>query len=101
LRIGEGGEWLAARFNTPLMRTEEERYLLEETVAAINGDGARWKKRSAQVGERRQVTAQREWEGRSHGGVVLGTAQRSATQKWAECGSTQRTNKRCGEQSQN
>jgi hypothetical protein len=72
LRIGEGGEWLAARFNTPLMRIEEQRYPHEETVAAaINGDGARWKKRSAQVGERRQVTAQRGCEGRSRGGVVL------------------------------
>jgi hypothetical protein len=26
-----------ARFNTPLMQIEEQRYLLEETAATING----------------------------------------------------------------
>jgi hypothetical protein len=34
--IGEGGEWFAARFNTPLTRIEEQRYLLEETTVATN-----------------------------------------------------------------
>jgi hypothetical protein len=53
------------------MRIEEQRYPLEQSVAAINGDGAQWKKLSTQVGERRQVTAQRGCEGRSRGGVVL------------------------------
>jgi hypothetical protein len=31
--IGEGGEWFAARFNTPLTRIEEQRYLLEVTCS--------------------------------------------------------------------
>ena len=60
-----------ARFNTPLMQIEEQCYLIEETAAAINGDGARGKKLSTQVRERRQVTSQSGCEGRSRGGVVL------------------------------
>jgi hypothetical protein len=57
--IGEGGEWFVARFNTPLTQIEEQCYLIEETAAAINGDGARWMKRSAQVREEASHSAVR------------------------------------------
>jgi hypothetical protein len=47
------------------MWIEGQRYLLEETVTVINGDGARWKKRSAHgreegKGRPRQLMAGRE-----------------------------------------